>query len=341
MTAEKISVVPGATYRPNFIGCDDGYAVIKLAYLVDGKIVQRAFPARATIGANVVTQTSGQATADSYATDGLNYHVSEHLAGEDTRFASYPTSGLNRILIHHALRSCGFGDRRVTLATGLPPGRYYQRNGLNQRLISAKQRNMRVRVAPGDSKPLADILTHDVFAEAAAGLIDYAFDERGQEVNAVDKPIAIVDIGGRTTDCLTILPPGNQVDHSRSGTTNDGVLNIYDVIEDAICGEHNLESLPLSTIEGCVRRRHIVLSGRTIDVGSIVDEAIHEVSERLLNYVQTRLQQSAEFEKILFIGGGAEILQGMTARFPQAFIPRDPSFANARGLLKFMLARHA
>lgn len=322
---------------PVLVGCDDGFAAVKLAFFNGGQLQQIMIPSRAAVGANLTAQTTGGDSDATYHADDVTYTVSEHLKAQDTRFQSYPTSALNRVLVHHALRKAGLGGMRVCIATGLPPGNYYRGDGLNQRLISGKQRNLLARISTGDREPVATIIDHHVFSEAASGLVDYCVGLKGETLHEVTEPIAVVDIGGRTTDCLTILPPGNQVDQTRSGTANMGVLDVMDVVRAHLCDAFDLEEVSDQRIDQAIRTGSVQLFGKSQSVRAAVDNAIREVSEKILRYVQTRFTNAAEVETIIFVGGGAELMRAVIEEFPQAHVPETPQFANARGMLKYMM----
>ena len=327
---------------PILVGCDDGFAAIKLAFFDGTRLVEKSIPSRAAIGANLTSTTTGEDSNSTYVAEDVSYTVSEHVEAQDTRFAAYPTSALNRVLVHHALREAGLGGMRIKLATGLPPGRYYRDGGLNTRLISGKERNMLSPVTPSDGEPVAVIADHKVFSEAAAGLVDYCANDKGETIHAVDAPIAVVDIGGRTTDCVMILPPGNQVDHKRTGSADIGVLDVMDAVRTRLCSEFDLDTIGDRVVDQALHSGKVVLYGRSHDVRSHVDQAIREVSERILRYVQSRFTNAAEVERIVFIGGGAELMSHVIKDFPQAYVSERPQFANARGMLKYLtlMERH-
>ncbi len=45
-----------------------------------------------------------------------------------------------------------------------------------------------------------NVVDHQIFAESLAAFVDWALDEQGQLVNAVNNGVLVVDVGGGTTD---------------------------------------------------------------------------------------------------------------------------------------------
>lgn len=328
---------PAYDPAPLPVGCDDGFAAIKLAFYRDGALVQRAIPARAAVGGNLSIALSGHST-DAYIADEVAYTVSPHLnRAEDTRFNSYPVSALNRVLVHHALRDAGLGGARLKLATGLPPGVYYRGAGLNTNMITAKLRNVISPIRAGDGALLANIVEHRVYSESTAAVVDYCLDNDGTVAKEVTAPIAVVDIGGRTTDVVTVLPPGNRIDFSRSGSDDVGVLDIADHLRQNLVAALQVDAISLAALESALFTGSIKLFGSDHDVTKYVEAAAREVGERILRKVERHLGQGAELDMLLFVGGGAELMQGILKKYAHAHVPPAPSYANARGFLKYML----
>lgn len=325
------------SHSPIPVGCDDGYADIKIVYERRGKLIEHLIPARARVGQSTVTSTSGEVGKESYSADDLLYTVNPYLDDyQDTRFKAYPTSALNRVLVHHGLCDAGLGGQPISLLTGLPPGRYYhKRGGFHSRLLKAKKQNLTGDIRAADGHPLADIRSHLVFSQAAAAVFDWCVDDTGGVVRNVNEPLVVVDIGGRTTDFLTLLPPGDQVDHDRSDSSRIGVLDVMASIEDWICDEHDMEDISPALVAKALSTGTVRLSGQDIDVNAAVENAVNEVSEKIIAKVRATVSNTDEIDTILFIGGGAEVLRPVISQYPQATVLERPQFANARGMFKY------
>lgn len=321
--------------KPTGVVADDGYAYIKLAWFNGPSIKTLAIPSRAKLGAVGVMSLEGKAVGG-YEADGSRFTVSEMLDGDNTRFPDYAVSALNRVLVNHALIQAGFGGQAIHLATGLPVRDYFLPNGRkNTALIEAKMANLSKPVVSLGGDALAEIVGQDVFSEALSAWLDYSIRLHGDEIEVLtaNGPVGVVDIGGQTTD-IAVLLPGNNRDADRSGSERIGVLNIQDRLRGLICAEKGLDDLPGEMIDGALRTGVIRLYGKPVDVRDLVDEACQDTAQQILQAVRIRLGQGADLEKILFVGGGAEVLKHVLRGYPQVETVADPQFANARGMLK-------
>jgi plasmid segregation protein ParM len=319
------------------VGIDDGHAETKLA-LPDGRMIK--IPSKVRSGAHGVTAFGRQEENQldgGYETDGQRFTISDFIDGEGTRFDDYPFSSINRVLIHHGLRMAGLGGHAVKIATGLPVQRYFQGSSPNMETITRKNASIAVPVKTLSGEPLAEIKSTFVVPEGVAAWVDYSLSSTGEVVSNVGRPAAIVDIGGRTTDCVTVLP-GWRVDHARSGTENLGVLDLHEALRTLLCAKFNLNNSEVSsyTVEEAVRTGHIKLWGKQVDVNDSLDQARNQIGEQILREVQRRIGRGMDLDKVLFVGGGASIFHNLKKAYPNADSPEHPQFANARGMLKFM-----
>lgn len=327
--------------RPNAdviaVGIDDGHAEIKLA-LPDGRMIK--IPSKVRAGANGVStygrqDDTGQIDGG-YETENQRFTVCDFVEGEGTRFDEYPFSAINRVLIHHILRLAGLGGKPVHIATGLPVSHYFQGSSPNFNTIKRKSQNIATPVKTLSGEAIADIQASFVVPEGVAAWVDYSLDNTGKIVSNVGRPAAIVDIGGRTTDCVTVLP-GWRVDHARSGTGNVGVLDLFEGLRTRLCSKFEVNDIPATALDEVVRTGKIRMWGRPVDVTEHLDEVKKEIGEQILREVYRRIGRGADLEKVLFVGGGAAVFNHLKSSFPNADSPENPQFANARGMLKFMM----
>ena len=184
------------------VGLDDGYAYIKIA-LPDGRL--SVIPSRARVGRSGVTWVhQGQQSIFEYETEGTNYSVGA-VDGEPTHFEGYPFSGMNRVIVQHALQQAGLAGQSVHAVSGLPVSAFYLRNGSRRhKTLEKKRMSLKQAVQPIDGRLAAGIAFHEVIPEALSAWYDDVILEQAGEA-AIDEdrltvPVAIVDIGGRTTD---------------------------------------------------------------------------------------------------------------------------------------------
>lgn len=314
------------------IAVDDGYRQIKVAWFdAQQQINTRVFPSVARAGMHGVTGFGGAPVAG-YESEGQRFTVGPEMDGENTRFDGYPTSALNRILVHHALAECGFGGQSVRIATGLPVADYYQ----HPERVNAKMASLMLPVQALDGRSLARITDQRVYAEAASAWVDAAMDNAGQIQMDLNAPVAVVDVGGRTTDVVIMLS-GMRIDQDRSGTDEIGVLDLLDHLRLALSAQFQIPAT-LSDAEQALRHGKLHLYGRPVDVADLVDKAREQVTGSLLRAVHRRIEKVAhQLETVLFVGGGAAALADLLASYPNAVVPMDPQCANVRGFLKYLV----
>jgi len=325
------------TLNPVPVGIDDGYACTKLA-LPDGRL--QVIPSRARLGASAVTwiQQAEQRIFE-YETEDRVYSVGA-VDGEPTHFEGYPWSGQNRAIVQHALQRAGLAGRTVHAVSGLPVSTFYRAGGnLRQETIAKKRDSLKQAVRPRSSALPAGIAFHEVIPEALAAWYDHVIVETGNGVTLaaerVAVPIAIVDIGGRTTDYVVVKNQG--ILHASSGSLQCGMLNVKQRVADGIQERFDLESLSEQRAAEAVETASVRLQGRLYDVEDLVEAAKREVVERI--HVETRRQLGlgVELDRVLFVGGGTVALADhITDWFPHQAIAEHPAFANARGMLKYL-----
>jgi plasmid segregation protein ParM len=204
--------------NPTSIGLDDGYAFTKVA-LPDGRLI--AIPSRALIGrANVTWLNGSEQRVFEYETDDTVFAVGE-VDGEPTHFDGYPFSGLNRAIVQHALHEAGLAGRSVHAVSGLPVSSFYLKDG-SQRLevVERKQASLKQPVQAVDGRQSAAIAFHEVIPEALAAWYDHIISDTNEGVQLESErlgvPVAVVDIGGRTTDFVVVADQA--VRHKSSGS---------------------------------------------------------------------------------------------------------------------------
>ena len=354
LTDEKFSDEdkPPVTTNPmavGQVGLDDGYAYTKVA-LPDGRLL--AVPSRARMGSAGVTWIRDEEQKIfEYETGGSVYSVGA-VDGEPTQFDEYPGSALNRVIIQHALQQAGLSGRSVHVVTGLPVSAFYRNDGQQRRqAIQAKRDGLKLAVEPVVARKASQrsaqqgllkvsIAFHEVIPEALAAWYDYVIvmtDDDGVTLDAdrVNAPIAIVDIGGRTTDYVVVQDQG--IVHGSSGSLNRGMLNVKIRVANRIQEQFDINELGEQSISRAVDTHRLRLHGKDHDVSAMVAEAKRELVERLYTETRRKLGLGVELDRVLFVGGGSAALAADIANwFPNQIMADHAAFANARGMLKYL-----
>lgn len=323
--------------QPVSIGLDDGYAYTKLA-LPDGRLI--AIPSRARLGrANVTWIDNAEQRIFEYETEDQSFAVGE-VEAEPTCFDAYPFSGLNRAIVQHGLQKAGLGGHSVHVVSGLPVGSFYLKDGSRrEETLTKKRDSLKRTVRPIDGRLPAAIAFHEVIPEALAAWYDHVITESDNgvqlESERLHAPVAVVDIGGRTTDYVVVA--NQAVLHGSSGSLRCGLLDVKREVAEGIRGRFDMEVVSDRSVEEAVQRGSVRLFGKDHDVSDLVNTAQRQIVERLHAETQRQLGRGAELERILFVGGGTVAFAAQIRDwFPNQAVADHPAFANARGMLKYL-----
>ena len=294
-------------------------------------------PSIARSGSHGVTNMGreGGETGIYHMENGESFTVGLNIDGEGTRFDNYPFSTMNRAVVHHALVQAGLRGKDVRLATGLPLDSYFLNNEMNVGIVNAKKENLAAAVTLPGGQSAAVVKDQVVVSEAVSAWIDYFIDQNGVQLEGRHWPAVVIDIGGRTTDIATIID-GETVDMKRSGTANIGVLDVYEALSDRICARFKLNSLSEHTVRAAFNDGKVRLYAEDHSVADEVAASMGFVQEGIRREINRRIGSGAEMEKILFVGGGANVFTDLSKQYPNAVHVPDPEFANARGMMKYM-----
>lgn len=320
------------------VAIDDGYAQIKIFgdNPDGGEMIKSTFRTSVRPGRYGLNSLNGEASDAYRADEGEEFTISDLVGGENTQFDSFHVSPMNRVLVHHGLAIAGYAGTSVDLITGLPVADYFNRDERNDRQIEAKRTNLLKGVTRlGSDKPLATVANVSVGCQAVAAWVDYALDDDLQMRIDPRRGVAIVDIGGRTTD-IAVVMGGTRIDHAQSGTQNVGVIDIYNGLSEAIRSKFEIrDNIPHADLDRAVREKVIHLWGADQDVSDLVTKAVAEVSNKIDREIERKLGSAATLAAVVFVGGGGALLKDIPARMRNGVLADDPEFANARGLWKF------
>jgi len=339
------------------VGCDDGHYGIKVCA---GPGLFYTLPSRAAQGRLTISGVNGDKDEDLiYETaQGEYVTVTAHdmlSPAVDTRSPDYPTSNTNRALVYHALRKGGV-EGSISLVTGLPVNRFYLDGERNTPLIEAKRQSLMRAVACVTGAVVPLVVGHKVISEAVAAYYDALLDFNGNynlefKELSDEEPIAVVDVGGKTLDIATVKEGGAGIYQAQSGTADAGVLYLYDLVEGALRDLFKVkDEIPFARLHRALTEGKFRLYGENHDVRDVVSVQLDAFADRICFESQKLLGDASRFGKVLFVGGGANLLADRLERvFPGlpvkaitvAPVSDDPStnsaFANARGMYKAAL----
>jgi len=319
------------------VAIDDGYAQTKLyGEGPDGKPVRYCMRSSVRPGRYGLGSISGTGSVGLYDTEDGPFTVSEDVEAEDTKFDGFHLSTMNRVLVNHALVGAGYAGKSVSIMTGLPVADFFLNGFRDEDKIAAKRANLMKPVTPTDEEGAARIAEVRVGCQAVAAWVDYALDDDLNERGDIEGAVAIVDIGGRTTDIATVIG-GQSVDHARSGTANIGVLDVYRAVESGINARFKIrDRFAIKVIDRAVREGKIRLWSKDHDVSELVAEVVKEHESKIAREIERRIGSGATLSAVVFVGGGSALFKNIAGLFEHnGVMAEDPEYANARGLYKY------
>ena len=332
----------GKTADTLLVAIDDGYAQTKVyGQPASGKEPVRAvFRTSARSGRHAIRGMQNEGALGLYKVEeGEEFTVNESVTGESTTFDGYHHSTMNRAVVHHGLVNAGYEGKAVDLITGLPVADYFAPGGINTQRIEQKKLNL-LRKIERQGGSVADVRSVDVGCQAVAAFFDYAFDDALKLRAEIKGRVAVIDIGGRTTD-IAVIVNGMGLDEQNSGSANQGALDVYKAIEASLNQKFNLrETFPVADLAEAVRTGKFEMWGEEQDVRDVVAAAVNQVEANIAREIDRRIGGvMAGLRKVIFVGGGSALFKGLPSRYRAGHVGADPEFANARGLYKFAAVR--
>lgn len=322
-----------------FVGIDDGYAETKIS-LSSGECIR--IPSQAKAGEmNQISLGSYDTTVFPYHTSEGNFIIGDIREADSTSFDDYPVSALNRVIVHHALHVAGIDpSSKLMVCSGLPIKKFYLTGRINKVAVVNKKNNLiKNDVVSLLGHPLPVIMGHEIISEGIAAWMDIVMKRRGDGSLFVDKELsgqrmAIIDIGGRTTD-IAVIQNGN-LDISRSSTINAGMLAVKESVYESITGRFEITP-SVDQMNDVMTRKQIKLWGHYEDAADLVSMAQQSVVSRIHSECKRCLGNAADLDRVIFVGGTvADIGHHLSGWFKNQQIGENPEFANARGMQKYV-----
>lgn len=246
-----------------------------------------------------------------------------------------------------ALIRNGFSRQPVAYISNLPVGDYFQNTAIgiqtNEALVNEKIELLSVQGNEfHDPTALPQLVSGRVFAEGCAAYIDFVMDDQGNE-KPRPKALKIVDIGGGTIDTCVAH---DDFSISEAQTFELGMLSFYARLRKYLFEQEpklksfgSYDNIDLHDVETWYHDKAASVYNfqaqqhEMIDISAICDACIKDYCTEIAQKVVVQPGTSG----VLLMGGGALdplIQHYLTERWQNVFIPKDPDFANVRGLLK-------
>jgi plasmid segregation protein ParM len=279
----------------------------------------------------------GEDVENVYEIEGVRYAVGLNVVGRDTRFEDFPYHPANLAVAMDAIRRVVDPGTPVHVIAGMPLNRFYLPSGEINADVSKRKTLAWSRVVKSLRGPaLPRIVKVSVIAEAVAAWFDFVLDDKYVvRDDVVNEFMAVVDIGGRTTD-IAVFQDGN-INMELSNTLDSGVLEVQKRVINILSTKYPGTKFPRSLLNETVKFGQAQLGTTLLDVTKEVIAERRLLASSVEIFMRTQFgNQLPLMKRVLFVGGGAQALQfELRERFQNAVFATDPQMANARGMLKY------
>lgn len=317
------------------IGLDLGYAATKAA--IDGKEV--SFPS--LVGTPDRARFSVNGTAESIVIqpDGMEERLIGEGAIRQSRFIderedwNWITSPKYRYLAWAAYTELTAASRvSLEIVTGLPVTRFQEDKETAKKQLEGEYRIIR----EGRYTQVFNVEVKRVIPQPFGTILSQALDNQGriQDNILATGNIGIVDIGGKTTNLLSVE---RLAEIGRETTSLDlGAWDVVSVIREYLAENYKELDLRDHEIAEVVRNRTVNYYGKSHDLSKEVLSALSAFAVQVTGAATRLWGSGARLDKILISGGGALLLGDyITKSFRQAEIVKNPVFANSIGYWKY------
>lgn len=238
---------------------------------------------------------------------------------------------------YHYLMACAFTEltnaSRVDLAivTGLPVRYFEDKETVRDRFIG-EHRILR----EGRSTQVFNVSEVRVIPQPFGTVLSEALDSKGriQQNDLATGDVGIIDIGGKTTNLLSVHRLAEVGRHTTS--IDVGAWDVMRIVREYLAQEfEGLEKREHEIID-IIRDKRVKYFGEYKDLSTEVTRALRALADQVLAQATQLWNNGAGLDTILVSGGGALLLGDfITPHFRHARIVNDPVYANSRGYFNF------
>lgn len=326
------------------VAIDDGFSYTDICWR-DGKGKNGCLAMETHISAGVHTVSSMSGEMDEnvpvYETEGLEYTVNSPFSRKNTLYDDHQYSREARVMAWHAMYQAKVPPGDVVVGLTLPLEVYFA--DVENRRRKAENFKVPVRPYPNGEVPWTIRQVH-VLPESLIAATDYFYDFKGDKLERVneDELIAVIDVGGRTTD-IAVTTPTLNVNMDKSGSENIGVLVLAERIRERIKEQYKgdfqvgiiLRKIAQFTADGSAAMK---IYGEAVDVSDLIRSEITRFTDEVVSVTKRKLGDVfAMLDRVVIVGGGADIIKNEIRSAHQGIVvPERSHFANARGMVKYI-----
>lgn len=326
------------------IGCDNGHYGIKVYAGLDQAFT---IESRCRIGAASQTDFSGGDTSElvfeTKNENGLEqFYTTGSLQSSLTTFDEYPLSAINRILVHSCLHQFDLSGQSLELVLGLPYSHYYsggESGEANTKLIEGMENNI-MQPVKHIGKESIEIVKCMTMPEGMAAFFSYVTTENKDQNGKISvncntelskETTVFIDIGGQTTEIVTVSNAVIQKDYSTSLPL--GSLRIIEDIRKHLFKRCNISNISDTKIKAGLVNGGLKVNGNSIDLTDIISKS----KSKLVHDIQTGASSilkgvEGDIDEVKLLGGTAIDIKAPLTEWKKASLMEEPLYANAKGM---------
>jgi hypothetical protein len=333
------------------LGIDNGHYAHKV-YDHAGKM--STVLSRAKLGENqmVSMMADNKSASMVIASEGVTYTCGKIRRHEEVNPKTFPQSPLSRILLHYAISQHEGGkfltSDNVHVCAGIPLGRYFKSGKpvADDELVKSVTENLSkpVTLFMPDGSELTKEINVVVKPQTFVAWYAYILEEKRNDSDPtkpkvikhemrMKEPVAMIDIGGGTTEICVIEDA--QMDMAASGSEFIGSNDVRLNLEKFICDKYQMDSISTYLVDVAMQTKKLVLDGDEIDVSDLHAESFSQANAKLINFIQNKLgtNRQRELNAVRLIGGGCvEFKHAIESAVRRSSMVPFPQHENAKGM---------
>jgi plasmid segregation protein ParM len=217
----------------------------------------------------------------------------------------------------------------VSIVTGLPVAFFEDK----EKLLSLINENHIVGKNGTDMQ--FKVLKSAVIPQPFGTIFDAVLDVHGNisDPALATSTIGVVDIGGKTTNILTVQNLSERV--RQTSSVNSGGWDVVRAVKIKLDKEYPDNEMRDHEIASGIRNGNIKMFGKTYNITAIVADAVYNLSLQIVSECTQLWGQGSSIDKIFITGGGANLIgKSIADSYRHASVVANPEFANARGYAK-------
>jgi len=240
------------------------------------------------------------------------------------------TSHLWKVLFYHAISQLEPEGGEFRIVTGLPVDYFSSDHVMLKKIVEGLH-----KFAVNDKRlelRLSSIVTMQPFGAVCNEIL--SFDGNLKNKSLSQSSIGVIDIGGKTTNILTVDQMADI--GAQSFSTDTGGWDIVRAVKTSIQEKFFDYELKDHEVAEIVASKTMKRFGKDVDVSDLVEPVTDSITREIVALTTQVWGNASGLDKIFISGGGANLIgETIADEFPHAVVVSDPEVANAKGYYKY------